>query len=96
MFCWILPLGLYNKLEMVHCIYQGVTDYTCSNNIAFLSLKIILANSVDPDEMLPYAAFHFGLHCLPKYAFICLFYSLCLSQQFFSHVRMGLPELNKY
>ena len=30
----------------------------------FLSLKIvfILANSADPDEMLPYAAFHLDLH----------------------------------
>ena len=31
------------------------------------SLKIyyiIFANSVPPDEMLPYAAFHLGLHCL--------------------------------
>ena len=27
------------------------------------------ANSVDPDEMPHYAAFHLGLHCLPKYAF---------------------------
>ena len=48
-----------------------------------MSLKIafILANSEDPDEMLPYAnsedldemppyaAFHLGLHCLPKYMF---------------------------
>ena len=37
----------------------------------FLSLKIvlILANSADPDEMQHYAAFHLGLHCLPKYLF---------------------------
>ena len=37
----------------------------------FLSLKIvlILANSVDPDEMQHYAGFHLGLHCLPKYSF---------------------------
>ena len=26
-------------------------------------------NSVDPDEMQHYAAFHLGLHCLPKYPF---------------------------
>ena len=26
-------------------------------------------NSADPDEMLPYAAFHLGLHCLAKYLF---------------------------
>ena len=31
----------------------------------FLPLK----NSVDPGEMQPYAAFHLGLHCLPKYSF---------------------------
>ena len=37
----------------------------------FLSLTIvfILANSADPDEMPHYAAFHLGLHCLPKYPF---------------------------
>ena len=35
----------------------------------FLSQKIgfIFANSADPDEMLHYAAFHLGHHCLPKY-----------------------------
>ena len=37
----------------------------------FLSVKIvlILTNSADPDKMHHQAAFHFGLHCLPK----CLF-----------------------
>ena len=40
-----------------------------SKNDMFLSFKIffILANSADSDEMPPYAAFHLGLHCLPKY-----------------------------
>ena len=40
-------------------------------NIIFLSLKIdfVLANSIDPDEMPHYAAFHLGLHCLPMYPF---------------------------
>ena len=28
-----------------------------------------LANSADPGEILHYAAFHLGLHCLPKYLF---------------------------
>ena len=43
--------------------------------IFFFSLKIMfgLANIVDLDldtyEMQYYAAFHLGLHCLPKYAF---------------------------
>ena len=35
-----------------------------------LSLKIvfILANSADSNEMPLYAAFHLGLHCMPKYS----------------------------
>ena len=38
----------------------------------FLSLKtfFILAKSADPDEMLHYAAFHLGRHCLPTHPFI--------------------------
>ena len=32
-------------------------------------MDFILANSVDPDEMLHKVAFHLGLHCLPKYLF---------------------------
>ena len=37
--------------------------------VFILSIKIVLflANSADPDEMLPYATFHLGLHCMPKY-----------------------------
>ena len=42
------------------------------NNYALQSLNIvfILANSAGPDEMLHVAAFHLGLHCLPKYPFM--------------------------
>ena len=38
-------------------------------DIVFLCLKIVFTftNSVDPDEMLYYVAFHLGLHCLQKY-----------------------------
>ena len=32
-------------------------------------MVLILANSVEPDEMQHYAAFHLGLHCLPNYPF---------------------------
>ena len=41
------------------------------DNDVFLSLKIvlILENSVDSDDMQHYAAFHQGLHCLPKHPF---------------------------
>ena len=36
-----------------------------------LSMRVvlILANSVDTDEMQHYAAFHLGLHCLPKFQY---------------------------
>ena len=36
-----------------------------------MSLEIVLlsANSADPNEMYPYAAFHLALHILPKYPF---------------------------
>ena len=44
-----------------------------STNIVFFCLKIFLtfANSVDPEEMQQYAAFHLGPHCLQKYLFRC-------------------------
>ena len=32
-----------------------------------MNIVFILANSVNPDEMLHCAAFHLGIHCLPKY-----------------------------
>ena len=34
-----------------------------------MNTNFILANSADPDEMLQYAAFHQGLHCLRKFLF---------------------------
>ena len=50
------------------CILRGHTLYFPK---IFISLKIdfVLTNSADPDEMLHNAAFHLGLHCLPKYPF---------------------------
>ena len=40
----------------------------------FLSMKIVftITNSLDPDEMPHTAAFHLGLHCLPKYLYMIL------------------------
>ena len=40
-------------------------------NIVFFPLNsdFSLANSVDPNKTQHYAAFHLGLHCLPKYPF---------------------------
>ena len=45
---------------MVHYIHEGVKGYNLNKNV-LLSLKI--------DLFLSNAAFHLGLHCLPKYLF---------------------------
>ena len=59
------------SMELSILYLKGFSVQISINGI-FLSLKIvfILANSADPDEMLPYAAFHLGIHCLRKYLFI--------------------------
>ena len=48
-------------------VYIEGLQIITSKNIAFLSLKtdFVLINSAGPDEILPYAPFHLGLHCLP-------------------------------
>ena len=50
------------------CISNGKKMSKVLYYDAFLSLKIvyILADSADPDEMPPYAAFSLGTHCLPQ------------------------------
>ena len=50
---------------------EGSKVIIFKKKIVFLSVKInfVLANSADPDEMPHKAAFHQGLHCLPKYLF---------------------------
>ena len=56
------------KWEWPIVYINGVTDYNFQIKLHFSEIVFVLANSVDPDEMLHYAAFHLGLHCLPKYA----------------------------
>ena len=58
------------SMEFSFCILRGYQSKFQEHDV-FPSLKIvfILSNIADPDEMLPYAAFHLGLHCLPKYIF---------------------------
>ena len=66
---------------MVEKLKKKVFRNTLLNKVlneVFLYLKIvfILANSDDLNEMPPYAAFHVGLHCLPKYLFTGLIHNL--------------------
>ena len=37
--------------------------------ISYSEIDFVLASSAQPDEILPCAAFHMGLHCLPKLPF---------------------------
>ena len=57
------------KLGIVHCTYLGVSGYNLKKILIFFCLYIFFTftNSVDPDEMQHYAAFHLGLHCSRKY-----------------------------
>ena len=51
----------------------GLEKYFWSVFHRFYCISVLegcfLANSADSDEMQHYAAFHLGLHCLPKYLF---------------------------
>ena len=53
------------------CTLRGHRKHFLTYDV-LLSQKnvLILTNSADPDEMQHYAAFHLGLHCLPKYPFM--------------------------
>ena len=60
----------YNKLGIVHCTFLWVSGYNLKKIVLFcLKIFFTFTNSVDPDEMQHYAAFHMGLHCLQKYLF---------------------------
>ena len=51
--------------------YKSNKDGIVLNYGVYLSFKIvlILVNRTDTDEVQDYAAFHLGLHYLPKYPF---------------------------
>ena len=72
--CFLMcsPLRI-NAIKMVCLLYMLRGHRTeFPNYDVFLSLKIVMvsANSIDPDEMTRYVAFHLGLYCLPKYPFM--------------------------
>ena len=49
---------------------QGLQVKISKKYVSFSEHQFCLGkNSADPDEMLPYAAFHQGLHCFPQYPF---------------------------
>ena len=50
-------------------MYRLRGSHVIISKMYFLKIDFVLTNNIDPDEMLPYGAFHLGLHCLP---FSCL------------------------
>ena len=51
-------------------VYIEGSQVIISKKFVFsLKIDFVTANCADPDEMLHYAAFDLGLHCLPKYQF---------------------------
>ena len=60
-----LFLLVWYKLRIVHWTYLGVPGYNFLTVLYCLSEDLFtFTNSVDPDQMQHYAAFHLGLHCL--------------------------------
>ena len=61
-------ITVYTVNSVWSIVYIEGSQVIISKYYYIFSLKIgfVLANSADPDEMLNYAAFHLGLHCLPK------------------------------
>ena len=51
------------------CNKDGKGNYIFKGSQVIMMIVIILANSACPDDMQRFAAFHLGLHCLPKYTF---------------------------
>ena len=54
---------------MVHYTYLGVSGHNFQKMYSFVENLFAFSNSVYPDEMQHYAAFHLGLHCLQTYSF---------------------------
>ena len=52
-----------------------VHNYNFQNYHISLNIDFVLTTSADPDEMPHDAAFHQGLHCLPKYPFRGFWYT---------------------
>ena len=58
------PIHIETKsMDLSILYFKGFLN---SNIFQALKIAFILANSVDPDEMPHYAAFHQGFHCLPE------------------------------
>ena len=65
---YLRNIFLISQPKHMFCVLKGVAGQNIYKMVYFMFLKTVFisANSADPDELPPYAAFHLGLHCLPK------------------------------
>ena len=58
------------SMGLINVYFKGLkVDFSKLLCISIPEGVVIKANSADPDETQQHAAFHLGLHCLPKYLF---------------------------
>ena len=58
------------------CTLRGQGQYFLNYDVfMFLNVVLTLAKGASTDETQHYAAFHLGLHCLPKYQFGVFLYT---------------------
>ena len=62
----VTPLSVLKLLDYPFCVhlygiidfvFKGAVGHNFNENDAFMSLKIVLTNSADPDEMAPFMGF---------------------------------------
>ena len=67
---WICEITFNSSYTVeLFCLVGMVRIFKIKCNSIPEHIVFIFTNSADPDEMLHYAAFHEGLHCLSKYPF---------------------------
>ena len=88
----ILIITIRMGLCIIH--FKGSQVEISKKKYVFQSLTIvfILAKSAGPDEMLHFAAFHLGLHYLPKYPFRGFRYTK--GQGLFMYISLSAAILN--
>ena len=60
---------IIHSLKLVDYLHVQADNPWYNYYVFLLKIVFILATNADPDEIPSYAAFHLGLHCLPKYLF---------------------------
>ena len=56
------------RMDLSNLYFKGLSVKISLNDVClFMKIVFLLANSVNPGGMTPYATYHLGLHCLSRY-----------------------------